>query len=31
MIDGPIVRVRQQGTGAKGGLIVRRSDVRAAG
>ena len=31
MIDGTIVRVHQQGTGARGGLIVRRSDVRAAG
>jgi transposase len=30
MIDGTIVRVHQQGTGARGGLIVRRSDVRAA-
>ena len=31
MIDGTIVRVHQQGTGARGGLIVRPSDVRAAG
>ena len=31
MIDGTIVRVHQQGTGARGGLIVRRSDVHAAG
>ena len=30
MIDGTIVRVHQQGTGARGGLIVRRSDVHAA-
>ena len=30
MIDGTIVRVHQQGTGARGGLIVRRSDVPAA-
>lgn len=31
MIDGTIVRVHQQGTGARGGggLIVRRSDGRA--
>jgi len=28
MIDGTIVRVHQQGTGARGGLIVRRSDDR---
>lgn len=31
MIDGTIVRVHQQGTGARGGLTVRRSDARAAG
>ena len=31
MIDGTIVRVHQQGTGARGGLIVRRSDGRAEG
>jgi transposase len=30
MIDGTIVRVHQQGTGARGGLIVRRSDDRGA-
>jgi transposase len=30
MIDGTIIRVHQQGTGARGGLIVRRSDGRAA-
>jgi transposase len=30
MIDGTIVRVHQQGTGARGGLIVRRSDAHAA-
>ena len=30
MIDGTIIRGHQQGTGARGGLIVRRSDVRAA-
>ena len=30
MIDGTIVRVHQQGTGARGGLTVRRSDDRAA-
>jgi transposase len=30
MIDGTIVRVHQQGTGARGGLIVRRSDGPAA-
>jgi transposase len=30
MIDGTIVRVHQQGTGARGGLIVRRSDGHAA-
>ena len=30
IIDGTIVRVHQQGTGARGGLIVRRSDGRAA-
>lgn len=29
MIDGTIVRVHQQGTGARGGLIVKRSDGRA--
>ena len=31
MIDGTIVRVHQQGTGAKGGLKIRPSAVRAAG
>jgi transposase len=31
MIDGTIVRVHQHGTGAKGGLKIRRSDDRAAG
>ena len=31
MIDGTIVRVHQQGTGARGGLIVRRSDAHAVG
>lgn len=30
MIDGTIVRVHQQGTGARGGLTVRRSDAHAA-
>ena len=30
MVDGTIVRVHQHGTGAKGGLRVRPSDVRAA-
>ena len=30
MIDGTFVRVHQQGTGARGGLIVRRSDDREA-
>jgi len=30
MIDGTIIRVHQQGTGARGGLIVRRSAVRVA-
>jgi transposase len=30
MIDGTIVRVHQHGTGAKGGLKIRRSGVRAA-
>lgn len=30
MIDGSIVRVHQRGTGARGGLNVRRSDGRAA-
>ena len=30
LIDGTIVRVHQHGTGAKGGLKIRRSDARAA-
>jgi transposase len=30
MIDGTIVRVHQHGTGAKGGLKIRRSGARAA-
>ena len=30
LIDGTIVRVHQHGTGAKGGLEIRPSDVRAA-
>jgi transposase len=30
LIDGTIIRVHQHGTGAKGGLKIRRSDVRAA-
>jgi transposase len=30
LIDGTIVRVHQHGTGAKGGLTIRRSAVRAA-
>jgi transposase len=30
LIDGTIIRVHQHGTGAKGGLVVRRSGVRAA-
>jgi transposase len=30
MIDGTIVRVHQHGTGAKGGLAIRRSAGRAA-
>jgi transposase len=30
LIDGTLVRVHQHGTGAKGGLKIRRSDVRAA-
>ena len=30
MIDGTIVRVHQHGTGAKGGLAIRRSGDRAA-
>jgi transposase len=29
LIDATIVRVHQHGTGAKGGLPIRRSDVRA--
>lgn len=29
IIDGTIVRVHQHGTGAKGGLRIRRSAVRA--
>ncbi len=31
IIDGTIVRVHQHGTGARGGLKIRRSDTRAAG
>ena len=30
LIDGTIIRVHQHGTGAKGGLVVRRSGARAA-
>ena len=30
LIDGTLVRVHQHGTGAKGGLKIRRSGVRAA-
>jgi transposase len=30
LIDGTIIRVHQHGTGAKGGLKIRQSDVRAA-
>jgi transposase len=30
LIDGTIIRVHQHGTGAKGGLMLRRSDARAA-
>ena len=30
LIDGTLVRVHQHGTGAKGGLTIRRSAVRAA-
>ena len=30
LIDGTIIRVHQHGTGAKGGLKIRPSDVRAA-
>jgi len=30
LIDGTIVRVHQHGTGAKGGLTIRQSGVRAA-
>ena len=30
LIDGTIIRVHQHGTGAKGGLVVRRLDARAA-
>jgi transposase len=30
LIDGTIIRVHQHGTGAKGGLVLRRSGVRAA-
>jgi putative transposase len=30
LIDGTLVRVHQHGTGAKGGLKIRPSDVRAA-
>lgn len=30
IIDGTILRVHQQGTGARGGLKIRRSDDRAA-
>lgn len=29
IVDGTIVRVHQHGTGAKGGLKIRRSDARA--
>jgi transposase len=29
LIDGTIIRVHQHGTGAKGGLVVRRSGARA--
>ena len=31
LIDGTIVSVHQKATGAKGGLSIRPSDVRAAG
>lgn len=30
MVDGTIMRVHQHGTGAKGGLLTRRSGARAA-
>jgi transposase len=30
LIDGTIIRVHQHGTGAKGGLVVRRLDARVA-
>jgi hypothetical protein len=30
LIDGTIIRVHQHGTGAKGGLVLRPSGVRAA-
>ena len=30
LIDGTLIRVHQHGTGAKGGLKIRRSAVRAA-
>jgi transposase len=30
LIDGTIIRVHQHGTGAKGGLLLRRLDARAA-
>ena len=30
LIDGTIIRVHQHGTGAKGGLVLRRLDARAA-
>jgi transposase len=30
LIDGTIIRVHQHGTGAKGGLVLRRSDARVA-
>ncbi len=30
LIDGTIIRVHQHGTGAKGGLVIRRLDARAA-
>ena len=30
LIDGTIIRVHQHGTGAKGGLVIRRSGARAA-
>jgi transposase len=30
LLDGTIIRVHQHGTGAKGGLVIRRSGARAA-